>query len=263
MMKTKDTDMQVAAILRLVPDTRDELEIDETGTDIDREWVGFKLCEFDDQALEEAVLLKERGGATVTAIALAGDGTDKLLQTAIARGVDKVLRIEHDIEDLRDSAAVASVFAEAVRRIGADLVLTGVMTPEDILGQLAGSLGGRLGWPAINAATSVSVIDGGVQVRQEYSGGRATVFALSGPAVVGMQSASQAPRYVAGSKLRQAAGTLIAAETFDAEVPAAVARISGLSLVEAGGQAITLDGNAKAIAARIVGALAENGLIGA
>ena len=255
--------MQVAVILRLVPDTGEELEIGETGLDIDREWIGIKLSEFDDQALEEAVLLKERSGVTVTAIALGGDGADRMLQTAIARGADKVLRIDHDIEDTRDSARLASVYSDAVRQIGADLVLTGVMTPEDTLGQLAGSLAGKLGWPAFNAVTSVSAADGGVHVRQEYSGGRAAVFAVSGPAVIGVQSASQAPRYVAGSKLRQAAGTPIAAQTIASSVPATEARFTALKPVETSGQATAIEGDAKAIATQIVGLLSGKGLIGA
>ena len=59
--------MHTAVILRLVPDIAEELEIDSAGTDIDREWIGIKLNEFDEHALEEAILLKESVGAHVTA----------------------------------------------------------------------------------------------------------------------------------------------------------------------------------------------------
>jgi electron transfer flavoprotein beta subunit len=99
--------MHLAVILRLIPDLSEELEIDDSGTDIDRQWIGFKLNEFDDQALEEAVLLKERFGAKVTAIALAAEGSDRILQTAVARGADEALRIDHD-EERVDSAAKAA-----------------------------------------------------------------------------------------------------------------------------------------------------------
>ncbi|VDC22683.1 Electron transfer flavoprotein subunit beta [Pseudogemmobacter humi] len=255
--------MHVAAILRLVPDTREELEVDASGRDIDREWVGMRLSEFDDQALEEAVLLKERSGAKVTAIALAGEGVDRLLQTAVARGVDEVVRVVHDIADSRDTARQVEALAGALHRIGADVVLTGVMTPEDILGQLAGTLAGRLGWPVFNAVTSVAAEGDGLRLRQEYSGGRAAIFDVSGPVVIGVQSASQAPRYVAGSKLRQAAGTPIGQEEIPTRAPAAAAAITGLSLVEAGGQAVSLEGDATTIAGKIIAILSEKGLIGA
>ncbi len=83
--------MHIAVILRIVPDLSEDLDIADSGTDIDREWVGLKLNEFDDHALEEAVLIKEASGARVTAIALAGDGAERQLQTAIARGADDAL----------------------------------------------------------------------------------------------------------------------------------------------------------------------------
>ena len=44
--------------------------------DIDREIVEMVINEFDEQALEEAVLIKEATGATVTALALAADGAE-------------------------------------------------------------------------------------------------------------------------------------------------------------------------------------------
>lgn len=254
--------MHVAAILRLVPDTREELEIDDLGWDIDREWIDVRLSEFDDQALEEAVLLKERGGATVTAIALAGEGVDRMLQTALARGVDNVVKIEHEIEDMRASAHQACVYAEVIRSIEADIVLTGVMTPEDILGQLAGMLAGQLGWPVLNAVTAVTAGDNGLKIRQEYSGGRASIFAVPGSIVVGVQSASQAPRYVAGSKLRQVVGTPIETQRITLAASGGSARISGLSVVEADGQAIALEGDASAIAAQIIDIMSEKDLIG-
>ena len=58
--------MHIAVVLRIVPDLAEELEIAESGKEIDREWVGLKLNEFDDHALEEDVLIKEQTKAKVT-----------------------------------------------------------------------------------------------------------------------------------------------------------------------------------------------------
>ena len=64
------TGMNIAVAVRLMPNVGDELEIDDDGKDIDREVVDMVINDFDDQALEEAVLLKEATGATVTAVGL-------------------------------------------------------------------------------------------------------------------------------------------------------------------------------------------------
>ena len=68
--------MDIAVAVRLMPRVGDELEIDESGADIDRELVEMAINEFDDQALEEAVLIKEATGATVTAVGLRAEGID-------------------------------------------------------------------------------------------------------------------------------------------------------------------------------------------
>ena len=103
--------MLVAVVLRLVPDLSGEFEIADDGKDIDREWVGMRLNEFDDHALEEAILLKEAEGATVIALALAGEGADRMLQSAIARGADRAVKISHDAEGVLSSRAAAPVIA--------------------------------------------------------------------------------------------------------------------------------------------------------
>ena len=81
--------MNIAVALRLMPNVGDELEVDASGTDIDRELVEMVINEFDDQALEEAVLIKEATGATVTAVGLRAEGIEQALRVAYARGADR------------------------------------------------------------------------------------------------------------------------------------------------------------------------------
>ena len=47
-------------------------------------------------------------------------------------------------------------------------------------------------------------------MQQEYSGGHSATLRVGLPAVIGVQTASQPPRYVSGSKLRQAMSEPIA-----------------------------------------------------
>jgi electron transfer flavoprotein beta subunit len=255
--------MHIAVVLRLVPDITEELEIAESGTDIDREWIGIKLNEFDDHALEEAVLLKEASGATVTAIALDGEGTDRMLQTAVARGADGAIKVTHELERMGDARAVAAVLAPVLTDLGAELVLTGVQTPEDLLGQLAPYLGVRLGWPHVSAVSGVKRNGSGVTVQQEYSGGVAATLELALPAVIGVQTATHPPRYVSGSKLRQVMGSdLIKTAASDAATaPGPAAEVLSFAPPEEGQGAQMLDGDPEEIADKIVAALTDRGLL--
>ena len=196
--------MNIAVAVRLMPKAGDELEVDRNGTDIDRELVDMVISEFDDQALEEAVLIKEATGATVTAVALRTEGIEQALRVAFARGADRVVVVEAGEIDPYDSRAAALALAEAFRQLAPDLALIGVQTPYDMFGQAAPLLGVALGWPSASVVVGVSLVDGRAHVVQEYAGGRLAVLGLELPAVVGVQSASSPPRYVSMSRLRQA-----------------------------------------------------------
>ena len=255
--------MQTAVILRLVPDITEELEIDPSGTDIDREWIGIKLNEFDEHALEEAILLKENAGARVTAIALDGEGVDRMLQSAIARGADDVVKLKHDLGGAPDQRSAAALLAGAISEIGADLVLTGVQTPEDVFGQLAPYLAAYLDAPTVNAVSGISASgDGTVSVRQEYSGGVSSTFSITLPAVLGVQAASQPPRYVSGSKLRQAMSAEIRTVSAGGSAVETGAAITSLKEPERGDGAEMFEGGADDVAAKIVATLKARGLLG-
>jgi len=196
--------VNIAVVLRMMPNLGDELELDATGADIDRDLVGMVLNEFDDQALEEAVLLKEAIGATVTAIGLEEEGMEQVLRVAYARGADRTVIVQAGEVDPYDTRSAAFALAEALRGLAPDLVLTGVQTPYDLFGQAAPYLAVGLGWPHASVVSGISVVNGAIHVLQEYAGGRAATLELQLPAVVGVQAASSPPRYVSMGRLRQA-----------------------------------------------------------
>lgn len=243
--------MHVVAVLRLVADIVADVEIREDGKDIDREWVDLRLNEFDDHAFEEALLLKETAGVKVTAIAIDGEGVDRVLQAALARGADQVQKLAVGDSAAISSRAAAPIIAAAVTALGADLVLTGVQTPEDIFGQLAPCLGATLDWPQASAVSSVKPDGGAVLVQQEFSGGLSATLRLLLPAVVGVQTASRPIRYVAGSKLRQAMGESVPLVEAVTEVAQIDADIVQFQIPATKGGAVMFNGDAGTIALEI------------
>lgn len=254
--------MNIAVALRLMPKVGDELEVDESGMDIDRELVEMVINEFDDQALEEAVLIKEAIGATVTAVGLRADGIDQALRLAYARGADRLIVVEAGEIDAYDSRTAALAFAEAFRQLAPDLVLCGVQTPYDVFGQTAPYVATTLDWPQANVVVGVTLDDGAARVVQEYAGGRLAVLGLQLPAVVGVQSASSPPRYVAMARLRQAM-TEANTETLDVSVQAAATAPQLVSLARPAQQtqATMLEGDTEEVAAKIAEVLRERGAL--
>jgi electron transfer flavoprotein beta subunit len=254
--------VNIAVAIRLMPKTGDELEVDPSGTDIDRELVDMVISEFDDQALEEAVLIKEATGATVTAVALQAEGAEEALRVAYARGADRVVLVDAGEIDAYDSRTAALGFAEAFRALAPDLVLIGVQTPSDVFGQTAPALAVALGWPQASVVVGVTVADGTARVTQEYAGGRLAVLGLELPAVVGVQSASAPPRYVSMGRLRQAM-TEASADNIAVSVdaPSSAPTLVSLARPEVQGGATILEGDAEEVAAQIVAVLRERGAL--
>jgi electron transfer flavoprotein beta subunit len=254
--------MNIAVPLRLMPNPADELELEPGATDIDREYVEMVMNEYDDQALEEAVLIKEATGATLTAVGLGGEGIDEALRTASARGADRAVLIEAGELDPYDAPAASAAFAAAIRDVGADLVLAGVQTPYDVFGQLAPLLASALGWPYADVVVGVTVQDGSAEVMQEYAGGRLARLRLSLPAVVGVQASTSPPRYVSMARLRDAMSDATI-ETLQVTVPpaAAASRIVSLARPAGAGRATMLEGDAAAIAGQIASLLREKGAL--
>ncbi len=253
--------MNVAVPVRLMPNVGDELEVDQSGVDIDPELVDMVINDFDLQAIEEAALIKEATGATVTAVGLRAEGIEQALREALARGADRAVVVEAgEIEPL-DSRTSALALAQGLRRLAPDLVLTGVQTPQDLFGQTAPYLAAELGWPQANVVVGVSLAGGRVHAVQEYAGGRRAVLGLDLPAVIGVQSASSPPRYVSMGRLREVSGASVETLTVQVEAATRGAALTSLARPEPQTGATMLDGDAQQAAAQIAAMLSERGVL--
>jgi len=249
--------VNILVVLRMMPDAVGELQLMEDCRSIDREWLDFQLNDFDDHALEDAILLKESLGARVTVLGV-GEGTTRVLQMASARGADEVISLPTDPDAIVSSRAIAATVAELALARQADLVITGVQSPEDVFGALAPYVGALLRWPHVSGTNRIAARDGLLLVSQERGAGGSVTYEVTLPAVLGVQTATKAPRYVSGSKLREASKTPIGRIEARADGFAAEAEIVSLRL-PTGGDVEWLGGDADAVADRIAAILAESG----
>lgn len=194
--------MNILVLMKRVPDLVEDLEVDDSGRALDTGSLKLTLNEFDNYALEEALLLKEETGGSVVAIALDGDDVDKMLFTALAKGADRALKVT-GADPAGSSKALAGILAEVVSGQPHDLILTGVQAADDRDGQLAPLVAALLDLPSVEVVTHVSPGDGRVVLHKEYSGGVVAELEVDLPAVLGIQAARQAPRYAPVSKVRQ------------------------------------------------------------
>ncbi len=194
--------MKLIVLMKRVPDLVEDLEVDGSGRALDAETLKLTTNEFDEHALEEALLLKEATGGKLTVVALDGEEVDKMLFTAMAKGADRALKIT-GAGAVGSNLALARLFVRALEGRELDLVLTGVQAADDRDGQLGPLVAALLDLPCVEVVTGVSPGEGSVTLHKEYSGGVVAEFEVDLPAVLGIQAARQAPRYAPVSKVRQ------------------------------------------------------------
>ncbi|MCL1594287.1 MAG: electron transfer flavoprotein subunit beta/FixA family protein [Actinomycetia bacterium] len=251
--------MNIAVLLRAVPDPVEELELD--GADLDRDFLGYVLNEFDDHALEEGLLLKEETGGSVTVYALGmADEVEQMLHTAIAKGADAGKKLGDDLDPV-DAHGQAAVFVEALGEGNYDLVLSGVQASDEIDGQVAMLVAAGLGLPHVSVVVGTTPGDGSVRVTKEYWAGITADYDVALPAVLGIQTAREAPRYVAVARIRQAqeSGAL---EDVDIDQPDNMSgvTITDMRLPDEGEGAEMIEGDEEAAADKVLELLQAAGV---
>lgn len=254
--------MKIIVPLKQVPNLTDELDINAAGTNLDHDALQYVLNEWDEQALEEAVLIKEAVGGTLTVIGVdtSGELTEALF-TALAKGADKAVRITGDYPRGADSHTQAKLLADALQNLSPDLVLTGVQAADDRDGQIGPMLAAHLGLPYLGVVIRVTAAAGNIIAHKEYAGGVTAEFEISPPAVIGVQAAHEPPRYAPVSKVRQIAKTTKIDEITGADAAGSGSTIRRMFKPPSTGQAEMWEGDPEAVAEKIAALMIEKGLL--
>jgi electron transfer flavoprotein beta subunit len=254
--------MNIIVSIKQVPNLTDELEINGDGTNLDHDAVQYVLNEFDEHALEEALLTKESAGGAVTVVGVDTTGElNEALHTALAKGADSAVKITGDFPRGTDSHTQAKLLADAIQGMSPDLVFTGVQAADDRDGQIGPMIAARLGLPYVGVVTGVTVKDGKATVHKEYAGGVMAEFEVALPAVVGVQAAHQPPRYAPVSKIRQMAKTAKIDEIAGGEAVGAGSAVRRMFKPESAGHAEMWEGGPDDVAEKIVMLIKEKGLL--
>jgi electron transfer flavoprotein beta subunit len=261
--------MNIIVPVKQVPDLVEELEINSDQTDLEREWLKYKMNEWDESALEEALQLKELHGGTVTVLTVATGDVDELLYTCVAKGADQVAKIVGDFEESHDSHSTARALASAMRSLPApqaglpyDLILTGVQAADDLDGQVGVLLATYLGLPHISVVSGIEVepTTRTATVHQEYAGGIMATFEVDLPAVLGVQASRAIPRYAPVSRVRQAMKTAHI-EEIEATTPSGAGiTVRRMFKPESTEHAEMLEGDTEEIVDRLIEILRERGV---
>ena len=148
---------------------------------------------FDEIAVEQALRLKEAGGAEeVVVVSIGPAQNQETIRTALAMGADRGIHIEasHDIEPL----AVAKLLKAVVERENPGLVLVGKQAIDDDCNQTGQMLAALLGWAQGTFVSALEVAGDKAKIVREVDGGLEHLE-IKMPAIVSVDLRLNEPRY--------------------------------------------------------------------
>jgi electron transfer flavoprotein beta subunit len=151
--------VKIVACIKQVPDTTD-VRIDPETRTLVREGVESITNPFDEYAVEEALLAKEKYGGEVHVITMGPPQAVEVLKNALALGADHVYLLSDKAFAGSDTWATAYTLAHAIKQIGhVDLVICGKQAIDGDTAQVGPGVATQLGIPQLTYVSKVREID--------------------------------------------------------------------------------------------------------
>jgi electron transfer flavoprotein beta subunit len=147
----------------------------------------------DDNAIEEAVKIKEAGKATeIVAVTIGEEKAQETVRKALAVGADRGIHVK--VEGIVEPLAVAKILQKIVDKEKPDLVFMGKQAIDDDCNQTGQMLSALLNWPQATFASKIDIKDNKLEIIREIDEGLETIE-VNVPAVVTCDLRLNEPRY--------------------------------------------------------------------
>ena len=185
--------MKILVAVKRVIDYNVQIRVKEDGSGIVTDNVKMSTNPPDDNAIEEAVKIKEAGKATeVVAVTVGEEKAQETVRKALAVGADRGIHVKAD--GIIEPLAVSKILQKIVDKEKPDLVFMGKQAIDDDCNQTGQMLSSLLDWPQATFASKIEVKDGKLEVVREIDEGLETIEIVT-PAIVTCDLRLNEPRY--------------------------------------------------------------------
>lgn len=186
--------MKIVVCIKQVPASNDA-KIDPETKRIVREGVSAILNPFDNYAVEEGVLLRDKFGGEVIALSMGPEKAALVLREAISVGADRGILLSDRAFGGSDTWATSYVLAKAIEKIGnVDLVICGKQAIDGDTAQVGPGIAAHMDW--LQATYVMNLEDAtttGITVRRMHEDGY-DICDLQFPAVITVVKGINTPR---------------------------------------------------------------------
>ena len=185
--------MKILVAVKRVIDYNVQIRVKSDSTGVETENVKMSMNPPDENAVEEALRIKESGVAEeVIAVSIGEDKAKETIRTALAMGADRGIHVKatHDVEPL----AVAKILQKIVEKEKPQIVLLGKQAIDDDSNQTGQMLSALLGWAQGTFASKIELEASAAIITREIDEGLEKVK-LSFPIVATCDLRLNEPRY--------------------------------------------------------------------
>ena len=148
--------MKILVAVKRVIDYNVQIRVKEDGSGVVTDNVKMSTNPPDDNAIEEAVKIKEAGKASeVVAISVGDEKAQETVRKALAVGADKGILVKTD--GIVEPLAVSKILQKVVEKEKPDLVFMGKQAIDDDCNQTGQMLAALLNWPQATFASKIEV----------------------------------------------------------------------------------------------------------
>ena len=149
---------------------------------------------FDENAVEEAIRLKEMHQGKITVITAGSDKAKDSLKKCLAMGCDEAILLQDEAFEGSDAFGVARILAGAVRKLEEyDVILCGRISSDWSYGATGLALAEALGVPSVSQLQKIEVTPDGIQCERALEDGL-EVVEVSTPCVLTISNEMNDPR---------------------------------------------------------------------
>lgn len=189
--------MKILVCIKQIPDMESRFKVNGAGDWYDEADLAYRLNEYDEYGVEQAVQLKEQLGnePDITVLSIGADRVGESLKKALAMGCDRAVHVQ-DAESFRKSPdQIAAIIAAFAKDKGFDLIFTGMQSQDRGSAQVGVMVAEDLGFTCATTVVDFAFADGKISAKRELEGGMKGVVKFGLPAVVTCQLGLNIPRY--------------------------------------------------------------------
>ena len=185
--------MKILVVVKRVIDYNVQIRVKEDGSGVHTDNVKMSTNPPDDNAVEEAVKLKESGKAKeVVAVTIGDEKAQETVRKALAVGADRGVHVK--IEGYVEPLGAAKILKKIVEKEKPDMVFLGKQAIDDDCNQTGQMLAAMLNWPQATFTSKVNLKEKSVEIVREIDEGLETIE-VNLPAVVSCDLRLNEPRF--------------------------------------------------------------------